>query len=806
MTSKPTLTDRLESFFFGNRRLVIGLFLLATVLMVWAGTRLRVDAGFTKQLPLQHPYMATFLKHQQEFGGANRVLVALVARDGNMFTPEFFDTLKRATDEVFFLPGVDRGRVQSLFTPNVRYTEVIEDGIAAGNVIPDDFETSPQGLEKVRRNILKAGIVGRLVANDFSGALISAELMEVDPTTGKKLDVIALSKLFETKVREKFDADFVPGSPVDVHILGFAKVIGDVAAGAGRVVLFFLVTFFITGLLVYLYSQSHWLSAVVLTCSAMAVAWQLGIIKLLGFGMDPMSILVPFLIFAIAVSHGVQMVSANGAEVFDGFERSPSLLLTGWEVSADGSEIVNASDSLVAARNSFRKLLVPGGIALATCTIGFFTILFIKIRVIQEIAIAASIGVAAISLTNLVLLPVLLSYFRIDEAYRLKIHLRARRMERIWRSFSRVTERGPATVIIVVAVLLGVFGAWKGHKVQVGDLHRGVPELRADSRYNTDTAIVTSKFSIGVDIINVIAETKSGGCVDHAVMSTIDAFTWHMANVPGIQSTVELSGIAKTLNAGWNEGSPKWRVLARNQSVLQQSVTYVPTTSGLLNSDCSVMPVMLFTTDHKAETIQRIVAAVKEFESRHGNSDVHFRLATGNVGVMAATNEAVYAAQFPIMGWVFGSVILLCLVTFRSIRGMLCILVPLFLVSLLAHALMAMLDIGLKVSTLPVAALGVGVGVDYGIYLYSRFRAFYRDGDSLRDAYFKTLEVTGNGVLFTGITLAVGVATWLFSPLKFQADMGLLLAFLFLMNMVGALVVIPALAHFLLPEKNRLKA
>jgi hypothetical protein len=324
-----------------------------------------------------------------------------------------------------------------------------------------------------------------------------------------------------------------------------------------------------------------------------------------------------------------------------------------------------------------------------------------------------------------------------------------------------------------------------------------VPELRADSRYNLDTAVITSKFSIGVDILNVIAETKPEGCVDHAVMTTIDEFSWQMQNLPGVHSTIDLPRVAKQLNAGWNEGSPKWRVLSRNQSVLTQSVTYVPTSTGLLNSDCSVMPVMLFTEDHKATTIERIVDAVKKFEAGHANPDVSFKLATGNVGVMAATNETVAAAQWPIMGCVFGSTILLCLVSFRSVRGTLSILIPLALVSLLSYALMAMLDIGLKVSTLPVAALGVGVGVDYGIYLYGRFRSFYTDGRSLREAYFDTLEVTGSGVLFTGVTLAIGVSTWIFSPLKFQADMGLLLAFLFLMNMIGALVLLPALAHFL---------
>jgi predicted RND superfamily exporter protein len=580
-------------------------------------------------------------------------------------------------------------------------------------------------------------------------------------------------------VREKFDADLTPGSAVDVHIIGFAKVMGDMASGAQRVVLFFLGSFFLTGGLVFLYAQSHRLSFLVLTCAALAVVWQLGVINLLGFGIDPMSILVPFLVFAIAVSHGIQMVSSFGSEVFDG------------------------ADGVTAARNSFRRLLVPGFAALATDVIGFVAILFIEIRVIQEIAIAAGIGVAAIILTNLVLLPVALSYVRFDARYPDRLHRRGRHMEPLWRRFSGVATRTPAIVIVSLAVALGAFGAWKGGQVQIGDLHRGVPELRATSRYNTDSAVVTSKFSIGVDVLNVIAETKSQGCVDHGVMTTIDDFSWHMVNLPGVQSAVDLPGLAKTLNAGWNEGSPKWRVLARNQSVLTQSVTYVPTSSGLLNADCSVMPVMLFTRDHKAQTIEEIVTAVRRFEAEHGNADVSFKLATGNVGVMAATNEAVAAAQWPIMLCVFGAVVLLCLISFRSVRGTLCILIPLGLVSALSYALMTVLEIGLKVNTLPVAALGVGVGVDYGIYLYSRFRSYYRAGETVREAYFKTLEVTGNGVFFTGLILATGLATWMFSPLKFQADMGLLLAFLFVMNMVGALVLLPALAYVILHHEKR---
>ena len=214
---------------------------------------------------------------------------------------------------------------------------------------------------------------------------------------------------------------------------------------------------------------------------------------------------------------------------------------------------------------------------------------------------------------------------------------------------------------------------------------------------------------------------------------------------------------------------------------------------GLLNTDCSVMPVLIFTNDHKATTISTIVTAVKDYRAQHPHDDVKFLLATGNVGVMAATNEEIERSQFPILFYLFSAIFALCFITFRSVGAALCIMLPLGLVSLLAYALMAIMDIGLKVATLPVVALGVGVGVDYGIYIYSRLREFMATESSLYEAYWKTLCQTGSGVLFTAITFAIGLTSWIFSPLKFQADMGILLTFMFLVNMLGAIFLLPAL-------------
>jgi predicted RND superfamily exporter protein len=767
------ITLFLERLIFRNRPLVVALFGLVTVFFAWSAiTGLRVDAGFSKQLPLGHEYMETFLEHYEDFGGADRILIALIDESGDMFNPEFFRALGDATDAVFFIPGVDRARVTSIFTPNVRYLEVTEEGIEAGDVIPADFQNTLSDLERVKENILKAGIVGRLVANDFSGAIISAQLLEINPDTQERLDYFDVARLLEEEVRDKFQTD-----KIKVRIIGFAKVVGDIKEGANRIVLFFGVALFITALLVYIYSQSVRLTIVPLVCSVFAVIWELGALPLLGFGIDPMGLLVPFLVFAIGVSHGVQMISGYAAEVYDG------------------------ADPETAARTTFRRLLVPGGIALASDTIGFITILFIDIRIIQEMAITASLGVAFIILTNLVLLPVLISYVKPGPRYKEKLLNRAMQMRGLWDSLSKVSTRGPALVIIVIAAGLFVFGAWKGSQVRIGDLLAGVPELRPDSRYNLDSQEITERFSIGVDLINVIVEVGESGCIDYEVMDLIDRFAWHMQNVPGVQTVVALPQVAKIVTAGWNEGYPLWRALSRNEQVLVQALARVETSTGLLNSDCSVIPVMVFTEDHKAETIERVIEEVKAWREEFAIEGTEFRLATGNVGVMAAMNEEVAASQFPILLYVFGAVILLCWASFRSLRAVLCIVIPLALVSLLAYALMAFLDIGLKVNTLPVAALGVGIGVDYGIYIYSRFQFFLKQGMSIQQAYTMTLRVTGNAVVFTGITLAIGVFTWVFSPLQFQADMGILLTFMFLVNMFGAILLLPALAAWLLPAK-----
>jgi predicted RND superfamily exporter protein len=819
--STDTRLHHLATFLINYRYAIVSVFLVVTIGMLYSMTNLRIETGFKKQLPLKHEYMQTFLKYEQEFGGANRILVALIARDGNMFTPGFFGNFEEITNQVFFIPGVDRASVRSIFTPNVRFVEIVEDGFAGGNVIPSDFSPSQEMFERVRANIVKSGEVGRLVSNDFSGAMVWANLLEEDPQTGEKLDYRQVAEKLEA-IRENYEND-----EFSVHIIGFAKIVGDISEGAQSVVWFFTIAFLVTAILLYLYSHSMWLTVLPLVCSLIAVIWQLGTLSLLGYSLDPMNILTPFLIFAIGVSHGVQKISAWIVEKkFGG--RTPDDWVR--EGITDLAQIPHRSP-MHGSRETMKKLLAPGVIALVSDTIGFLTILFIQIRIIQELAITASVGVAVIILTNLILLPVLLSWVQIRNAenYRQRLLDAARADKPFWKILTSFTQPRRAAVVIVIGAALFAGGYVVAQGMKIGDSEAGVPELRPESRYNQDALLISRKFSLGVDLLTVVAETTANACTEnYRVMESIDRMAWQLRNVEGVQKVITLPMVAKVVNAGWNEGNINWRVLPRDNYVMRQALSNIDTDTGLLNRDCSAIPILVFTTDHRAETIARVVERVKELrEELNINEDLsfrfeheeleqlaseeetvtgdrlRFRLATGNVGVMAATNEDIAAAEKPMLALVFGSIILLCLITYRSVLGTMCIVLPLVIVSTLAEALMAIYGIGLKVNTLPVVALGVGIGVDYGIYIYQKLDSLLKEGHSLQEAYYRTLRLTGRAVIFTGFTLAVGVGTWIFSPLQFQADMGILLAFIFLANMVGAIVMLPALVRWLMRRKEQ---
>ncbi len=764
-----------ERLLFNNRLVVVLVCLLITLALGYQSLNLRLGASFEKMIPTNHPYIANFLANRTELAGlGNAVRIVVEARQGTIFEAAYLDTLKKISDEVFLFPGVERPYMKSLWAPATRWTGVTEEGLDGGPVIPDDYDGSAASLERVRANVERSGEVGQLVAANFKSSVVFVPLMEKDPQSGQTLDYAELSARLEA-LRAKYGSD-----AVDIHIVGFAKVVGDLIDGLRQVLMFFALAIGICTAVLFWYTRCARSTSLVVACSLVAVVWLMGLLPTLGYELDPYSILVPFLVFAIGMSHGAQKMNGIMQDIGRGTHR------------------------LVAARYTFRRLFLAGVTALLADAVGFAVLMIIQIKVIQDLAVTASIGVAVLIFTNLVLLPIMLSFTGVSPraAQRsLKAEVTdaadpTHRKHAFWAFLDLFTTRRWASGALIVAFLLGSLGFFVSLDLKIGDLDPGAPELRQDSRYNRDNAYVSANYAASSDIFVVMVKTPEYQCGQHEVLRLADALEWELQQLPGVESTNSLAALAKRAAAGLNEGSMKWYEIPRSQDMLNAIITRAP--RELFNQNCDLITIYAYLKDHKADTLDSVVRLVEDFAAKHDSKDSRFLLAAGNSGIEAATNIVVRKANSQMLLLVYAAVIVLAFITFRSWRGVVCAVLPLVLTSVLCEALMVALGIGVKVATLPVIALGVGIGVDYALYVLTVTLANLRSGMSLSEAYYRALLFTGKVVVLTGITLGIAVATWAFSPIKFQADMGILLAFMFVWNMLGALILLPALGHFLL--------
>jgi len=766
----PATGSILERVIFHHRGLIVLLCALVTAVLGWQAMRLQLNASFEKTIPAHHPYIQNYLKYQGDLSGlGNAVRIAVANPSGTIYDAKYLEVLRQLSDEVFLIPGVARNQMKSLWTPTTRWVGVTEDGLEGGPVIPDGYDGSARSLAQLQANIARSGEIGQGVALDTRSSVIYVPLLAKDPQ-GRALDYGALAARLE-QLRTRYEA-----KGMAIHVTGFAKIVGDLIEGVRAVLVFFGFAVVIAACMVYWYTRCIRSTALVLVASLMAVLWELGLLPALGFALDPYSILVPFLVFAIGMSHGAQKMNGIMQDVGRGI------------------------DKLVAARLTFRRLFLAGLTALLADVVGFAVLLVIDIQAIRELAIAASLGVGVLIFTNLILLPVLLSFTGVNA----KAAQRSLGAEQagaakhpVWAMLDRFTQKRYATFALAIAATLGVVGLAASTQLRIGDLDPGAPELRSDSRYNRDVAFMNAAYGASTDVLAVMVRTPDGQCSAYETLNRIDALEWELRQLEGVESTNTLALLNRRVLIGLNEGNPKWFEFLPNQDMLNTVTAGAP--RGLYNDACNLLTLYVFVKDHRADTLSRVREHVEAFARQNDTPDVQFLLAAGNAGIEAATNIVVKDAWRQMLFLVYGAVVVLCFITFRSWRAVLVAVLPLMLTSVLAEALMVALGMGVKVATLPVIALGVGIGVDYALYILSITLAQLRQGKSLSDAYFHALRFTGKVVMLTGLTLAVGVVTWVASPIKFQADMGVLLAFMFVVNMLGALVLLPALACFLLP-------
>lgn len=768
----------LERLVFNHRILFMVLCLIVTAGLAWQIRHISINANFDKVIPTSHPYIQNYFANRDNLASlGNTVRLVVENPEGDIYDPDFLAITRKINDDLFLTNGVDRSWMRSIWMASVRWTEVTEEGFRGGTVMPDDYDGSAGSIEALKRNLRSAGLIGDLVGSDQRSIMVVLPILATDAGTGAPLNYGVLGHQLE-ELRAKYETAG-QGHPVKIHIVGFAKLTGDLIDGLHLVMLFFLASALITALIILAYTHCLRSTLLVVACSAVSVAWQLGIVSAMGYALDPYSILVPFLIFAIGVSHAAQKM--NGIM----------------------KDIGMGTHKYIAARYTFRRLFMAGLTALLADAVGFAVLMIIDVPVIKDLAVTASIGVAVLIITNLLLLPVLLSYVGVGaRAARRSLQHEAAQDGLLLRGLGALTQRSWARRTLIGAVLLTAGGLWVASHLKIGDLDAGAPELRADSRYNQDIGYINDHFRLSGDQFVVMVKTPAGGCERYETLKEVERLSWALQQVPGVLGTTSLADNVRRTIAGLNEGNPKWLTISRNPMLVGGAVNWtLADNPEVADTACSLVPVIAYLADHKSDTLDHVLSVVEQFAREHGTETLHILPAAGSAGIEAVTNIVVRESILKMYAAVYGAVALLCFIAFRSWRAVLVALIPLVMTSILSKALMVLLGIGLKVSTLPVIALGVGIGVDYSLYLLSVQLMHQRAGLPLQLAYRHALEFTGKVVALVGVTLAAGAVTWAWSPIKFQADMGILLAFMFLWNMVGALILIPALSHYLLREK-----
>ncbi|MEE4282779.1 MAG: RND family transporter, partial [Pseudomonadales bacterium] len=370
----------------------------------------------------------------------------------------------------------------------------------------------------------------------------------------------------------------------------------DLIDGLTAVMMFFAVAVVIATLLLYWYTRCFRSTVMVIACTLVAVMWQLGILAYLGYELDPFSILVPFLVFAIGVSHGAQKLNGVLQDIGRGTHR------------------------YIAARYTFRRLFLAGVTALLSDGVGFAVLMIIQIQVIQDLAITASIGVVVLIFTNLILIPIVLSYTGVGKKCAERAshpHKSIEEMHWLWRFLLTFTKPGPAAAAIAVSVVLAVVGIVVAQDLQIGDLDEGAPELRENSRYNTDVRFMIQNYSVSTDVFAIIAKTPADGCIDHEGLSLANELEWRLRQLDGVEDVRGLNVRTREIMMGINEGFPKWQSLFRNQDTVNYAVSELVTLE-YVDPACSIWPMLVYLADHKAATLTRVVETLDQFNVEWG--------------------------------------------------------------------------------------------------------------------------------------------------------------------------------------------
>jgi len=764
-------TRRLAESLIENRGRVVAAITVVTLFFGFFLLRSRLAFNFGELLPQKHPFIQTHNRYGGVFGESNTLVVMLEVKEGTVFNIPTLTTLVEVTRAMEHLPGVNHDQINSLAHRSTRWLLVRPGGLVVANPVMLRPPVNQEEIEKIEHIVSKSPhIYGVMVSLDKRSLIVRAGFHE------RLLD---FPKLFAA-VNQGILA--IPHDPnLDVYVVGMPRLYGWIYQYVGEILMIFLGTVVLVWILLYLYFRD-WRGSLRPTISGgLAAVWGLGFIRLIGFSLDPLTLIVPFFITARAVSHSVQMHDRYYEELGRGRTQHEAII------------------------EAFAGLFVPTLSGILTDAFGVLVILLVPIVALQKLAVAASFWILAIVASELLLNPIVYYYLRPPERSML-----SRREKGMWvRSTQRigglVTGRAGRWVTVGLAGAGLLVCAYFISGLSIGDPSSVSNILWPDHIFNVGFRKVQEEFG-GVEPLLVVIEGEKDSLKIPDNLRTIQDLQRYMEEDPSVGASFSLVDILTSVNMTFHEMEPKWGVVPRNQIDVAGYFflfwTGAPPSDSarFFAPDFSSAHVTLFCRDHQVANVRRMIARAESFIAGHSLEHAHFRMAGGLVGVLAAVYEEVLRNNILMNVLAFATIFLICAATYGSLVAAVLLLVPMVVANSVINAYMGARGIGINLNTLPVVTVGVGFGIDYGIYILSRVAEEVRGGASTAAAVVTSIASAGRAVTFTGLTMIGGVVLWIFSSIRFEAEMGILLAIWMFFSMATAMTLLPALITIVDPK------
>lgn len=755
-----------EEWIFANPKIVLSLIFLVTLAFAAALPKLRIYSDFSDLLPQEHSYIQTYNRIKENFGGANMIVMAIEVEQGTIFHNDTLKLVHEATQGVDNLPSVNHNLVSSLTHRTARKVFLSPEGSFVSQPYYDPAKTySADELAQMQRDVIaNPNLFGLMVSPDFKAALIKAQLNE------SELDYVetfaALQKVRDTLARDGHK----------VHVTGNPVLTGWVYTYLDQIVQILAWTLALLATLLIVYFRRLYGIALPLLGIALSSIWGLGFMALAGINLEPLSLPIPFLIAARATSHGVQLVVRYYEEL---------------AIVKNGRQ---------AARNALDALFRPGSLAIIVDAVGIAVLVLGAAPFNYKLGLAAGFWGFSVIFTVHFMVPLALTVLpqpkTMENANEGVRNFLGNAMAR-----TGGTDGG-ARAILFASLACVVVGSWYVAKVQLGESEPGSPLLNRDHDYNVSTAAINTLFP-GSEELHIVARTEEkGGIKRPEVMHAIERFQAHMLSDPTLGGARALPGVVRVVNQLTHNDDPRWAQIPDNADevggLMFAYMASSPIPGALkeyINPDENEANMVFFYKDHQAETINRVVALAEEGKARIEAEvpGLKIELGGGIIGVTAAANQALHTDHMIIIPAVMLLAFFLVMAYYQSLHAGWLMVLPMLFATVMTYAYMGWADIGISVNTVPVIAVGVGVGIDYAVYFMDRIREEMAVTRNIHRAVVNAVATTGYAVSFTAATLIAGVVMWIFmSDLRFQSDAAVLLSFMLVVNALAAMLIVPA--------------